>query len=100
MGHFASAVLVLFLAVVLANVPFFTSKACVFFTLSRAKTFRLRLIELLMGYVLVGLVAWLLERQSGQVAPQNWEFFAITATLFITFAFPGFVYQYLLKPNV
>lgn len=100
MGHFASAVLVLLLAVGLANVPFFSARACLFFVVSNAKSLRLRLIEMFIGYVLVGLVAWLLERQSGQVAPQNWEFFAITATLFITFAFPGFVYQYLLKRNV
>ncbi len=99
MGHFVSAALVLLLAVVLANVPFFTARAFLFFTPVHSKSLRLRLLELIVGYVLVGAVAWLLERQSGQVAPQNWEFFAITATLFITFAFPGFVYQYLLKRN-
>ncbi|MEY4294772.1 MAG: hypothetical protein RLY82_460, partial [Pseudomonadota bacterium] len=27
----------------------------------------------------------------------GWEFYAITGALFITLAFPGFVYRYLLK---
>jgi hypothetical protein len=39
----------------------------------------------------------LLENRAGQIAPQGWEFYAITGALFITLAFPGFVYRYLLK---
>jgi hypothetical protein len=39
----------------------------------------------------------LLEKNAGQISPQTWEFYAITGTLFITFAFPGFCYRYLLK---
>jgi len=45
----------------------------------------------------VGLLAFALEQRAGQVSPQGWEFFAITWALFMTFAFPGFVYRYLLK---
>ena len=41
--------------------------------------------------------AMLLERRAGQNAPQGWEFYAITGTLFLTLAFPGFVYRYLLR---
>jgi hypothetical protein len=41
----------------------------------------------------------LLEQAYGQIAPQGWEFYAITGTLFVTLAFPGFVYRYLLKHN-
>ena len=40
---------------------------------------------------------WVLENKAGQIAPQGWEFYAITATLFMTLAFPGFVYRYLFK---
>ena len=39
----------------------------------------------------------LLERRAGQIAPQGWEFYAITGTMFLTLAFPGFVYRYLLR---
>lgn len=54
-----------------------------------------RLFELLGLYLLVGLLALALERRVGQVYPQGWEFYAVTAALFLTLAFPGFVYRYL-----
>ena len=56
-----------------------------------------RLAELVLLYFLVGGLALLLERRAGQIAPQGWEFYAITGTLFLTLAFPGFVYRYLLR---
>ena len=52
---------------------------------------------MLVFYLLVGGVGLLLENQVGQIVPQGWEFYAITGTLFLTFAFPGFVYRYLFK---
>lgn len=57
----------------------------------------MRLLELLAFYLLVGVMALLLERRAGQIAQQGWEFYAITGTLFLTLAFPGFVYRYLLR---
>ena len=56
-----------------------------------------RLAELVLLYFLVGLLALALERRLGQIYPQGWEFYAITATLFVTLAFPGFVWRYLTK---
>ncbi|OYW08175.1 MAG: hypothetical protein B7X34_09200 [Acidobacteriia bacterium 12-62-4] len=38
-----------------------------------------------------------LEQSAGQIAPQGWEFYATTGALFITLAFPGFVYRYLYR---
>jgi len=46
---------------------------------------------------LIGVVGWAFESALGNVFPQNWEFFAITLTLFAVLAFPGFVFRYLLK---
>jgi uncharacterized protein YjeT (DUF2065 family) len=57
----------------------------------------MRLIELLVFYFAVGGLALVLEGRVGQVAPQGWEFYAVTAALFLTLAFPGFVYRYLLR---
>ncbi|MGL6204319.1 MAG: DUF2818 family protein, partial [Giesbergeria sp.] len=54
-------------------------------------------IELLVFYFAVGGLALVLEGRVGQVAPQGWEFYAVTAALFLTLAFPGFVYRYLLR---
>jgi len=48
-------------------------------------------------YFAVGLLGTALERRVGQVASQNWEFYAVTAALFLTFAFPGFVWRYLVR---
>ncbi|WP_298208070.1 DUF2818 family protein [Acidovorax sp.] len=56
-----------------------------------------RIAELVVLYFVVGAMALLLERRAGQIAPQGWEFYAITGTMFLTFAFPGFVYRYLLR---
>jgi hypothetical protein len=65
--------------------------------LSATKSLGLRLLELMACYLLVGALGMLLEKRAGQIAPQNWEFYAITAALFLTFAFPGFVFRYLFK---
>ena len=41
-------------------------------------------------------VAWrLLEGKLGDIHQQNWEFYAVNASLFVVFAYPGFVYRYL-----
>jgi hypothetical protein len=67
------------------------------FRLSRPKLLAVRLAEMVVWYFVVGGIGLFLEQRAGQIAPQGWEFYAITATLFITFAFPGFVYRYLFK---
>ena len=67
------------------------------FVARRPKTLGIRLIELLVFYLLVGALGLLLENRVGQIAAQGWEFYAVTVTLFLTFAFPGFVYRYLFK---
>lgn len=89
--------LVVFLAVTGAMLPFVSQKLFGVVSLSKPKTLGVRLLELIACYFLVGGVALLLEKNAGQIAPQGWEFYAITGTMFITLAFPGFVYRYLLK---
>lgn len=53
--------------------------------------------SLVVLYFLIGAFAMLLEGRAGQRSSQGWEFYAVTGTLFLTFAFPGFAYQYLLR---
>jgi hypothetical protein len=94
----ASAVwVVVVLALAGANLPFLTSRVFGLVLLTNPKNVGVRLAELVVLYFLVGAVALLLEKRAGQIAPQTWEFYAVTAALFLTFAFPGFVYRYLLK---
>ena len=57
----------------------------------------MRLGELVVYYFAVGGLGLLLENHGGQIAPQGWEFYAVTASLFLTLAFPGFVYRYLAR---
>jgi hypothetical protein len=45
--------------------------------------------ELVAMYFVVGGIGLLLEKRAGQIAPQGWEFYAVTGALFLTFAFPA-----------
>lgn len=89
--------LVVLVALTLANLPFLSHRLLAVLPLKQPKSLGLRLVELTIFYFLVGSLGLLLEHRVGQIAPQTWEFYAITATLFVTFAFPGFVFRYLLK---
>jgi Protein of unknown function (DUF2818) len=89
--------LVLALALVAANLPFVSQRLLGVMPMRAPKSLGMRLLELLALYLVVGAAGLLLEQHAGQIAPQTWEFYAITVTLFLTIAFPGFVYRYLLK---
>jgi hypothetical protein len=92
--------LLIVLALALANLPFVSERlfGLIAMTKLRAvKPFWLRAVELIIFYLLIGGVGWAFESALGNVFPQNWEFFAITSTLFAVLAFPGFVFRYLLK---
>lgn len=97
MSQTASIWLVIGLALIAANLPFLSQRLLGIVPLPRPKTLGVRLIELLAGYLVVGGVGLMLERYLGQIAPQGWEFYAITGALFLTLAFPGFVYRYLFR---
>lgn len=86
------------LALLAANLPFFTERLLAVLPLPAAlapKNLGLRLLELVLLYVLVGGIGLWLEQRAGRIAEQGWEFYAVTATLFLTLAFPGFVWRYL-----
>ena len=97
MTQTASVWLVLLLALLLANLPFLSNRLFTIIRLTTGKNLAMRLGELLVSYFIAGGVGMLLEQRAGQIAPQGWEFYAITGALFITFAFPGFTYRYLFK---
>lgn len=97
MSQTASVWLVVLLALLAANLPFLSNRLFAVLALSRPKNLAIRLGELVFWYFVVGGVGLFLEQRAGQIAPQGWEFYAITGTLFVTFAFPGFTYRYLFK---
>jgi hypothetical protein len=80
-----------------ANFPFISQRLFGAIATHAPKTLGMRLGEMIVYYFLAGGLALFLENRAGQIAPQTWEFYAITATLFVTFSFPGFVYRYLFK---
>ena len=88
---------VILLALFGANLPFLSERLLAVGPLSRPKSLGLRLLELIVFYFLVGGLGLALEQRVGQIARQGWEFYAVTGALFITLAFPGFVWRYLLK---
>jgi hypothetical protein len=87
-----------------ANLPWFSDKLFYLVSLNRSakpgfsKNLGWCLLELVILYFLTGGFIWYAEHATlGQVAPQGWEFYAVTACLFLVFAFPGFVYKVLWK---
>ena len=101
-----AALLVIALALAGANLPFVNERLFGFVAVpggkraegeGRNKAFALRLLELVVLYFIVGLVAKLLESRIGSVFVQTWEFYAITGCMFLVLAFPGFVMRYMRK---
>ena len=79
MGQSAGVWLVLAAALVAANLPFVNE----------------RLLEIgLLGAATLAL-GFAIEARIGQRQAQGWEFYAALACMFLTFAFPGFVWRYL-----
>ncbi len=94
----ASVWLVILAAFVAANLPFLLDRHLLaVIPLKASKSLAVRLAELVAWYLLVGGLGLALEQRAGRIAPQGWEFYAITGALFLTFAFPGFVWRYLLR---
>ncbi|HEY0562102.1 MAG TPA: DUF2818 family protein [Methylophilus sp.] len=90
---------ILLLAFVAANLPWFSDK--LFYVKSLAspnKNLAWCLLELVLLYFLVGSVALYAEQTTmGLISAQGWEFYAVTFSLFLVFAFPGFIYKVLWK---
>ena len=89
---------VILLAVIAANLPFFNERLFAVLPLkSSIKPLWMRLGELAACYFLVRSAGYALESRMGNAFPQGWEFYAITACLFLVLAYPGFVFRYLRK---
>ena len=94
MNQTVAHALIVLCALLLANLPFVSNRLFGVVRLA-AKPGMLRVVELSVGYLLTGLVGVLLEGSLGVIHQQSWEFYALTACLFVVFSFPGFVYRFL-----
>lgn len=85
----------LLLVLLAANLPWFSNNFFYLIPLkNNHKHMAWCLLELILLYFIMGGVAIYAEQATlGQVSPQGWEFYAVTACLFLVFSFPGFVYK-------
>lgn len=92
---------ILLLAFVAANLPWLTDR--LFYVLpfkAGHKHLAWCLLELCMLYAVVGGITKYAEHKTfGQISSQTWEFYAVTFSLFLVFAFPGFIYKILWKKH-
>lgn len=89
----------LLLAFLAANLPWFSNRFFYVISLQeQEKHLGWCLLELVILYFVMGGIAFYAEHATlGQSSAQGWEFYAVTACLFLVFAFPGFVYKTLWK---
>ena len=95
MGQSAGVWLVLGVALVAANLPFVNERLLVVGPRRAPKELAWRLLELLLLGAATLVLGFALEARIGRRQPQGWEFYAALGCLFLTFAFPGFVWRYL-----
>lgn len=94
--NFADEVmLVLAAGFLLANLPFINERVFVLGPRRSPKHPAWRLLELAVGAALTLGLGLALEASLGQRHPQDWPFYVAFACLFLTFAFPGFVWRHL-----
>jgi len=87
--------LVLLAALIAANLPFVNERVFVLGPKRAEKSVALRVLELFVYAVLVAVIGRGIESQLGQASPIRWEFVAVWLCVFLTLAFPGFVWRYL-----
>jgi hypothetical protein len=100
MNHTVEVWVVIAVAFVAANLPFINER--LFIVGPRrlpSKALGWRLLELLVLAAITFGIGVLIEDRIGQRQPQTWQFFAAALCLFVTFAFPGFVWRYLRKTS-
>lgn len=92
-----AVITVIVAALIAANLPFVNERLFLVGPRRENKTFGWRLLELLVYAGLIGLLGRALESHLGQASPIRWEFVAVGLCVFLTLAFPGFVWRYLRK---
>lgn len=93
---------IVLLALFCANLPFFNQRVFALIALpsaagGRRKSGWLRLLELIILYFVVGAFGYWLESRAGNVFAQGWQFYAVSFSLFLVLAFPGFTVRYLVR---
>jgi hypothetical protein len=91
--------LVLVVAIVSANLPYFSERLLLVGPRRAPKSAWWRLLELLLMAGLTFGLGTALEAHIGRRHAQGWEFYAAATCLFITLGFPGFIWRYLRRAS-
>lgn len=90
-----STTILILIFFITANLPWISERAFLVIRLSNVKSPWLRLVELIVFYFVSLLIAIAAEIQfSGEIFPQQWEFFVTTFSAFLVLAVPGIIYRY------
>lgn len=90
-----TAIMLIIVLFVLANLPWFTERLFFAIPIEGGKGPWWRLLELVVFYFVSLLFAiWAEMEFSGDVHPQDWEFFVTTFSAFLVLAAPGVIYRY------
>ncbi len=82
-------------ALLAANLPWLSERRLLVLSSPNGKRIWWRWLEWLILYFVVGGIAFGMERKlNGEIFPQGWEFYAVTACLFLVLALPGFLWRY------
>lgn len=89
-----SPLVLILLFFIIANIPWFTQRFMLGFKFAKGKTAFMRLVEVVVFYLLSLVIAGMSEmRFSGDIHPQQWEFFATTFCAFLVLSVPGLIYH-------
>ena len=85
----------LVLAFIAANLPWLNNKVLMIYSLPEGKSVSLRISEWFFYYLFIGAISIGMEQKvTGGTHAQEWEFYAVTVSLFLVFAFPGFFFYF------
>jgi hypothetical protein len=97
MASSAAVWLVVLVSVIAANLPFVNERVLIVGPKRGRKSLGWRLLELALMWGITLGIGFALEARLGQIQAQRWEFYVGFGFLFLTLAFPGFVWRYLMK---
>jgi len=93
MNHAAEVWTIILVALVAANLPFVNERLFVLGPQLAPKALGWRVLELLVLLGLVLALGFAIEDHLGRRQAQGWQFYVSMGCLFLTFAFPGFVWR-------
>lgn len=95
----AAVWILIVLAFAAANLPFVSERVLALVPVKEwvKKPAWALISELVLLFVLIGLLGYAFETALVNPFPRGWEFYITALCIFLVLGFPGFIYRYLLK---